>query len=563
MRFVPRPFFRLCGRLAIAALAGFALAGPVAADEDCEGALIVAEKSYELGLFEDVPGQLAPCTTGESSRAESVNATALLAKTYIAMDDMDKARDAVADLLRLEPGFETATPPRFAALLREVRSSESELQVASVSKTSESLREAPATVVVIGADEIERRGYLDLEQLLHDLPGFDVSRGNGETYSTFYQRGFRSNDNDRLLLLVDGVEQNDIATGVAHVSRQFPIGAVERVEVVYGPASTIYGANAFSGVISIITKPPQAYLAPGKRFGAVAAAAGGAFGSRGTDLTLAGRDKSGTISWSITGRLFRSDEPDLSEFPGWQFDFSRVPYQEILRFTGGGIDEFCADVGCDSDGALLQTIRDSNGVARSITVTDAGAALARRMDEGLGLRFSDRTEDWSLNARLQLVNLTVGLEAWNLEEGTAPWYNGDAFARHAPGTWAPEHRSFFVKYGRSLGKSLSLNLFTRYRQTTLDPQGSARREIVDYANGRFSIVSLVVGCFTSFQTGVQVPCRPIAEEVEDSRLLATQTAAEVTLVYAPSRRFTLVSGLDLKKAAVQTRQQLLVTNELG
>ena len=262
MRFVDRPI----GCLSLSVLVCLALGRPASAQNDCETARKAAEDSYKLGLFEDVPAQLEPCIEGRSSRAESLRAHALLAMAYLAMDEMEKAREAVAELLRINPALDPTLEPgatsRFKALVEEVRKSESETQVATVSKTSESLREAPATVVVIRAEEIERRGYLDLEQLLHDLPGFDVSRGNGETYSTFYQRGFRSNDNDRILLLLDGVEQNDIATGVAHLSRQYPISAVERVEVVYGPASTIYGANAFSGVINIITKPPEAFLAP-------------------------------------------------------------------------------------------------------------------------------------------------------------------------------------------------------------------------------------------------------------------------------------------------------------
>jgi len=567
MFFVPRPLSRLCVRLSVA-LVGLALAGPVAAEEDCESALIVAEKSYQLGLFEDVPGQLAPCMQGQSSRAESVNATALLAKTYIAMDDMEKARDAVADLLRLEPSFESATPPRLAALLREVRSSESELQVASVSKTSESLREAPATVVVIGAAEIERRGYLDLEQLLHDLAGFDVSRGNGQTYSTFYQRGFRSNDNDRILLLLDGVEQNDIATGVAHLSRQYPISAVERVEVVYGPASTIYGANAYSGVINIITKPPQAFLAPGKLFGAWVEAVDGSFGSRATELNLAGLDKSGSVAWSVSGRLFRSDERDLSGLPGWQPDFSRVSYQDRLRLEGidalllCGFDNDCPDA--DAEDALFTVVRDELGGVQAVHANAAGAALARELDEGLGLRFSDPTEDWSLAAKLRLANLTVGLEAWSLEEGTAPWYNGDERARHAPATWATEHRSFFVKYGRSLGKSLSLSLFTRYRQSNLDPKRSARREILTYANGGLTLRELVVGCTVGNPGVFQEPyCQSRTEEDEDPRQLATQSAAELTLVYAPQRKFTLVGGVDLKKADIQTRQEVRIDTPFG
>ncbi len=59
------------------------------------------------------------------------------------------------------------------------------------------------------------------------------------------------------MLLIDGVEDNDLASSTAWISRQFPLSNIDRIEVVYGPASTMYGANAFAGVINVITKEPE------------------------------------------------------------------------------------------------------------------------------------------------------------------------------------------------------------------------------------------------------------------------------------------------------------------
>ena len=541
----------------LAAVWLLACTGGAFAQQTCESALGQAQTSYELGLFEDVPGQLEACLKGRPSRAEQIRTQVLLAKSYIAADQPEKARDAVAELLRVDPAYEPEPPPQFARLVEEIQRRESESQVATVSKTGESLRETPATVVVVRAEEIEERGYLDLEQALHDLPGFDISRGNGETYSTFYQRGFRSNDNDRILLLVDGVEQNDLTTSIADLSRQYPVSNVDRIEVVYGPASTIYGANAYSGVINIITKPPEAFIPPGRRFGALVQAAGGSFGTRYTDLAFAGQDRSGSVAWSVTGRLFRSDEMDLSGFPGRRYDFAAVPYKDLLRLAGGGAQDFCGSFGrpfyCGEDlsGAepLITVGYDAAGNAQAVNLTDAGERLARRFDEALGLRFSDPTEDWSLYAKLRLTNLTIGLQAWGLEEGVAPWYNGN---NRAPARWAPEHKSLFVKYGRSLGKNLSLNLFTRYRQTDLDSQRSERSgEILDYANGALTLEDLVNGC------GDSLHCPSSIHRLAAPGRLATQAAAELTMVYAPRRQFTLVSGLDLRKGSIQTRERIV------
>ncbi|HXO27676.1 MAG TPA: TonB-dependent receptor plug domain-containing protein, partial [Thermoanaerobaculia bacterium] len=268
----------------------------------CESGLHDAAKSYEVGLFGAVPEQLAPCFQQRTSRTMQADAYALLARAYLAADEPAKARQAVSDLLRANPTFEAGAPPRFAQLVAQVRREESTVQVTSVSKSSESLREAPATVVVVTADEIERRGYLDLEQVLHDLPGFDISRTGDLVYSSIFQRGFRAQG--RNLLLLDGVEQNDISSNAAQLSRQYALSNIDRVEVVYGPASTMYGANAFTGVINIITKEPETLIPEDKRLGFTVQAAAGGLHTRYADLTAAGKDSSGNVSWSVTSRLY-------------------------------------------------------------------------------------------------------------------------------------------------------------------------------------------------------------------------------------------------------------------
>jgi len=107
--------------------------------------------------------------------------------------------------------------------------------------------------------------------------------------------------------------------------------------VVYGPASTIYGANAFTGVISVTTRQPKAFLEDGENLGFVVQAAGGSFQTSYLDATVAGRTPSGRLSWSLTGRSFRSDERDLSGFEDWDYDFSaldELDYRETLRIEG-------------------------------------------------------------------------------------------------------------------------------------------------------------------------------------------------------------------------------------
>ena len=78
---------------------------------------------------------------------------------------------------------------------------------------------------MITGDDIRRRGYLDIEAVLHDLPGFDFSKRAGASYSNIYQRGYRSLETNRTLLMVVGVEDNDLASSTAWISRRNAVSA--------------------------------------------------------------------------------------------------------------------------------------------------------------------------------------------------------------------------------------------------------------------------------------------------------------------------------------------------
>src|SRR5262249_26560680 len=213
----------------------------------------------------------------------------------------DAAQQAVTLLLGAMPDFAPALndPPRFVRMVAALRREIARTSTSSVSKMNESLLEAPATIVVVTSEQIRRRGYLDLEAVLHDLPGFDITRSNGYTYANVFQRGYRSDTTNRTLFLVDGVEQNDLYSNTAQISRPYPLSNSDRVEVVYGPASTMYGANAFLGVINVITKDADDMIADDKRVGFDAQAGGGAWNTRWLDGTLAARFRNATLS--ITG----------------------------------------------------------------------------------------------------------------------------------------------------------------------------------------------------------------------------------------------------------------------
>ena len=132
----------------------------------------------------------------------------------------------------------------------------SNIQVYSASKHIQSASEAPASVTVVTADEIQKYGYRNLADILRGVPGFYVTYDRD--YSFIGVRGFgRLGDwNSRVLVLIDGHRINNNVLGQAMVGNEFlvDVDMIERVEIVCGPGSSLYGANAFFAVINVFTR---------------------------------------------------------------------------------------------------------------------------------------------------------------------------------------------------------------------------------------------------------------------------------------------------------------------
>lgn len=128
----------------------------------------------------------------------------------------------------------------------------SQLKISTASKVLQKLEEVPSTVFVVTKEEIQNRGYLVFEDLLADLPGFQFRNIQGiNTYS--FQRGI-PNQNNLILVLIDGIQINELNSGGFYGGGQYNLSNIERVEIIYGPASVAYGTNAVSGIVNIITK---------------------------------------------------------------------------------------------------------------------------------------------------------------------------------------------------------------------------------------------------------------------------------------------------------------------
>lgn len=548
----PMPRRTMFATIAAFAVVPFIAPSAVRAQVSCEDALVQAQKSYDLGLFDDVRPQLAPCLAARTSKRIGVAVHALLAHAALNNDDVVTARKEISIVLGLDPAFDAGSSSRFAALVAQVRREELTTQVASVSKTSESLREAPATVVIVTSDEIQRRGYLDLEQLIIDLPGFDVTRGNGSTYSWIDQRGYVAINNDRLIFLVDGVEQGDLSDNTVYISRQYPLTNIERVEIIYGPASTMYGANAYTGVISIITKQAEALVSERKSFGLRGQATAGA-SWRMFDMTAAGRNRDGTLAWSLAAAMQSSREPDLSKLPAWDYTYNSIDYKNLDWMHLSGTQSERAAL-CDKSPYIACN-------AGGIGLTPDGVQLVRGLDAALirdqHLGFYDRAKNWGINGMARFSGLTVGLQAWRSQEGAGT--DGSAASLGGTADWTPRFTSLYLKYSVPLDR-LKVNVFSRFLQTSVEKAHSIYPWLHTYANGYLDLRSLVAPCTNPYDTK-PVDCAPAKPWVESVQygLLSSQFRNEINVAYDAPGKWNGVAGAELAKSSIQATFSLDTT----
>ncbi|MFY8351165.1 TonB-dependent receptor plug domain-containing protein [Pseudoalteromonas sp. SSM20] len=132
-----------------------------------------------------------------------------------------------------------------------------QVEITTASNRGERINDAPATVIVVSKDDIKQRGYESLDEIFLDLPGMEMIYTYGDSFFSNYMRGYRYTIGTPFLMMVDGVTINSLYFNQVTQIASFPLTSIERIEVVYGPASVIYGANAFMGVVNVITQKPE------------------------------------------------------------------------------------------------------------------------------------------------------------------------------------------------------------------------------------------------------------------------------------------------------------------
>ncbi len=257
--------------------------------------------------------------------------------------------------------------------------------VVTATRTAQPISEILADLTVIKADEIVRSGVQSLPQLLQRQPGVEVTinGGPGGT-SGAYIRGANTG---QTLVLIDGLRVGSSSTGSTALEA-IPLDQIERIEILRGPASSLYGADAIGGVIQVFTKQAEAGA-----FSGHVAAGYGTYDTRNANAGL--RGSIGDLRFSVQAGGTRSDGFNAIVNPD---NFSYNP---------------------DRDGYSTQNVGFNAALpwmpGQEVAVQYLYNRLNNQTDGGLG--FDDRTvttlEAWSVVSRNKLGNnwlstLTLG-----------------------------------------------------------------------------------------------------------------------------------------------------------
>jgi iron complex outermembrane receptor protein len=282
----------------------------------------------------------------------------------------------------------------------------SNVVVTSVSRQEEKLAHAAASITTISASDIRRSGARTLPEALRLAPNLQVARVDARNYA-ITARGFNSAFENKLLVLIDGRSvYSPLFSGVFWDAQDLIMDDIERIEVISGPGSTIWGANAVNGVINVITKSARDTL--GGR-AALAASKDERVGS-----VRYGAAPTADLSYRLYAKYYKADDTLNAAGASTRTGFDR-------RQAG-----FRADVDLDAGGITLtgDAYQGSLGQAGTRDIRIGGANLnanitghdAERGDYRMQVLL-DHTERNQPNAFVEYLD-TIDVQAqYNLQLG--------------------------------------------------------------------------------------------------------------------------------------------------
>ena len=211
-----------------------------------------AESKYAIGRVDEAL-EILEKNAAKFPPSLKTNVLKLSALCSIALDEEQKAIHYTSALLHEYPGYTPLdAPQRYKDLVYELKKGLG-TSFSTASAGSEKIEETPVPVTLITEEMIKACGAQTVrDALVAYVPGISVVENNGIT--NFAYRGIYGASQDQMLIMLNGTRLNSYCSNLGHVDYSISIEKIKQIEVLRGPASSLYGDVALTGVVNIITK---------------------------------------------------------------------------------------------------------------------------------------------------------------------------------------------------------------------------------------------------------------------------------------------------------------------
>ncbi len=212
-----------------------------------------AESDYQIGRIEQARDVLLE-NLGSFHGNLRQNALRLIALSYLARFDTQQTEHYTSLMLQENPYYSPSSgdPATFADIVNNIKAGMT-ATITTASSQAESLAEVPVPTTLITADMIQTSGARNLQEVLAAfVPGMNIIDCNDDI--NIAMRGIYSNTQEKILILLNGHRLNSYATNTAAPDFSVSLEKIKQIEVLRGPASSLYGGVALTAVVNIITK---------------------------------------------------------------------------------------------------------------------------------------------------------------------------------------------------------------------------------------------------------------------------------------------------------------------
>lgn len=300
-----------------------------AQSQDERQLMAAAEEAFQIGRVSDAQEMLKGRVQNLSNTLR-LRGYRLLSLCALAFDQMDEARMYAVKMLQENPYYSPTVdyPPRFIDLVNDIKQG-MEINVTTGSNQSESVNEAPSPITIITAEMIEELGYQrNLNQILATyVPGM-AQIASDSPYGNMSMHGAYAAEQELIMVMENGHRLNNRTENVGIMSYNISTEIIDHIEVLRGPASSMYGNVAVSAVVNIITKNGRSIDGVKLRYGH------GSYNTNKADIVMGTRFMDADIA--VWASVFNSvgQVRHFNDDKGYYSSINKVHEKDITRDFG-------------------------------------------------------------------------------------------------------------------------------------------------------------------------------------------------------------------------------------